>query len=585
MDINLIRHSLAHVLAKALLEIKPGSKLAIGPAIDNGFYYDLDVNGTLSTEDFKEIESKMNHTIKNNLAFEKSVMNIDEAISHYKTEGNIYKTELIEELKTKGETEVSFYKLGDFLDLCKGPHVENTKDIPKNIFKIDKLAGAYWRGDEKRPMLTRVYVLSFETKEILDNFIKQREEALKRDHRKLGAELDLFMISEDVGKGLPMLLPKGATIRRILERFCVDEEIKRGYQHVYTPVLGRTKLYEISGHLTHYKDSMYPIMDIDGTDYVLRPMSCPHHFMMYKYKPKSYRDLPVRYAEIASMYRKERSGELTGLIRCMGFNLADGHIICAPEQLKDEFSATIKLVEFIMKKLGLDEKTRYRASLKDDVKEKYVDDTEGWISSEKTLIEILDNCGKSYYVSKGDAAFYGPKLDIQLETVTGKDETIFTIQIDMTMAHRFELEYVDSDGTTKRPLIIHRSSIGCMERIIAFLIEHYEGSFPLWFAPIQVRLLSVADRHVEFVNSLYQKLLDSNIRVENDTRNESIGKKIREGRMQRIPYLCVIGDNELKDNTITVRNRETGEQKTYPINDFIDKILVEDKEKTLKLGL
>jgi len=583
LDITTIRHSLAHVMAKALLELRPGTKLAIGPSIDNGFYYDFEISGDFSTNNFLELEKKMKKILAENLNFEIEYKNIDEALSFYKKEDNIYKVEIIEDLKKQGVTDLSFYKLGSFIDLCKGPHVSSTKEIPKNIFKIDKLAGAYWRGDEKNPMLTRIYALCFETKEELEAYIKKRQEALLRDHRKLGIELDLYMIDEDVGKGLPMLLPKGATIRRILERFAVDEELKRGYQHVYTPVLGRTKLYEISGHLTHYKDSMYPIMDIEGVSYVLRPMSCPHHFMIYKNKPKSYRDLPVRYAEIASMYRKEKSGELSGLIRCMGFNLADGHVICTKDQLKEEFVKTIELVEFLMQKLGLSKITSYRASLKDETKEKYVADNDAWAFAEHTLLDILKNSKKEYYVSHGDAAFYGPKLDIQLETVTGKDETIFTIQIDMIMASRFNLEYVDSDGTYKKPIIIHRSSIGCMERILAFLIEHYAGAFPLWFAPVQVKLLSVSEKHNKYLDAIYDKLFDNNIRVEKDIRNESVGKKVREGILQKIPYLVIIGDQELQDNTVTVRNRDTQKQSILNKDEFINILIKSDKDKELEL--
>jgi len=585
LDITTIRHSLAHVMAKALLELRPGSKLAIGPSISNGFYYDLEIIGDFSTNNFIELENKMKKILKQDLKFEMHYKSIKEASDFYKAENNIYKIELIEDLEKQGEQSLSFYKLGDFVDLCKGPHVTSTKDIPKDIFKIDKLAGAYWRGDEKKPMLTRIYALCFETKEELETYISKREAALLRDHRKIGIELDLYMISEDVGKGLPMLLPKGATIRRILERFAVDEELKRGYLHVYTPVLGRTKLYEISGHLTHYKDSMYPIMDIEGVDYVLRPMSCPHHFMIYKNKPKSYRDLPVRYAEIASMYRKEKSGELTGLIRCMGFNLADGHVICTKDQLKIEFIKTIELVEFLMDKLGLSKITSYRASLRDELKEKYVADSSAWDFAESTLIDILNNTNKQYYVSHGDAAFYGPKLDIQLETVTGKDETIFTIQIDMIMADRFNLEYIDADGSAKKPIIIHRSSIGCMERILAFLIEHYAGAFPLWFAPVQVKLLSVSEKHDTYLDSIYNKLLENNIRVEKDTRNESIGKKIREARLQKIPYIIIIGDKEIENNTVTVRNRNTQNQNVLNSIDFINKIIKEDKDKVLELNI
>jgi threonyl-tRNA synthetase len=510
-------------------------------------------------------------------------MSMEEARRFFRDRKEDYKIELIDDLEADGEKEVTVYRHGGFVDLCKGPHVEHTGEIPAKAFNLDRIAGAYWRGDEKRPMLTRIYGLAFNTKEELDGYINQREEAMKRDSRKLGRELELFTASEVVGKGLPLLLPKGATLRRILERFIVDEELKRGYEHVYTPVLGRKELYEISGHWEHYQESMYPPIEVEGQPYVLRPMTCPHHFEIYRSKLRSYRDLPVRLAEISPMWRKEKSGELYGLIRVMGFHLADAHIFCTPDQLYDEFKGILDLINYGMKVLGLEDVCWYRASLHDDTKGKFVDNPEGWALSEKHLQAILEEQDRKYVLSIGDAAFYGPKLDVQIKTVSGKEETIFTNQIDMVLAERFDLEYTDADGQKKRPLILHRSSIGCLERTIAFLIEHYAGAFPTWLAPIQVRILTISDKQDAYAKKVRDRMLRSKIRVELDNRNESLNKKIREGRLQKIPYLIIIGDKEMEDGTVTARNRDTHKQSTLPADKFIEALVEEEKTYALEL--
>ncbi|MFW5782519.1 MAG: threonine--tRNA ligase [Candidatus Muiribacteriaceae bacterium] len=585
-DIEMIRHSLSHVLADAVQHLYPEAKLGIGPAIDDGFYYDFDIPEKIGPEEMKKIQSRMKKTLKNKVKrFNHETMSVEEAIKVFTDKGEKYKVELVEELRDKGETEVSIYRQGDWFDLCAGPHVEKMGDIPKNAWKLDRIAGAYWRGDEKNPMLTRIYGLAFETPEELEEYEKRREEAQKRDHRKLGKELELFMFSDLVGKGLPMLLPKGATLRRILERFIVDEEIRRGYEHVITPVLGKVDLYKVSGHWDHYQDSMYNPIDIEDEQFVLRPMTCPHHFEMYKHKMHSYNDLPRRFAEVSPLFRFEKSGELTGLIRLRNFTLADAHIICTEEQLRAEFKAVLQLLEYIMQTLGIMDKVWFRASLRDDEKDKYVDNPEMWQKSEKLLIEILDELGWKYEVAKGDAAFYGPKLDIQIKNVNGKDDTIITNQIDLFLAHKFGLEYVDSDGERKTPVIVHRSSVGCLERTMAFLIEHYAGAFPLWISPVQVRLLSLSEKLNDYAEEVYNKMFDAGIRVEKDIRNEKLGKKIREGRLARIPYLVIIGNQEKEDGTITVRNRDTGDQKSYKVDEVIDKLILDDKKRKLTLTL
>ena len=586
IDIEMIRHSLSHVLAEAVQKMFPGTKLGFGPAIDNGFYYDFEVPEKITPEHLKKIEKEMKKTLQNKKTeFIQSKMSIEEALKIFTGKGESYKVELIKELAAKGEKEVSIYTHNNWFDVCAGPHVEKMGDISQKIFSLDRIAGAYWKGDEKNQMLTRIYGLAFSTPEELEEYVKQREEAQKRDHRKLGKELELFMFSDVVGKGLPLLLPKGATLKRILERFIIDEELKRGYEHVSTPVLGKVDLYKMSGHWDHYKDSMYNPIDIEDEQFVLRPMTCPHHFMMYKNNLHSYNDLPRRFAEISPLFRFEKSGELTGLIRLRNFTLADAHIVCTEEQVEHEFTEVLKLLKYIMDSLGISDRVWYRASLSDSEKGKYVENPEMWEKSEKMLLRILDNLGWKYEIARGEAAFYGPKLDIQIKNVNGKDDTIITNQIDMVLADRFDLHYTDSDGQKKRPIIIHRSSVGCLERTMAFLTEYYAGAFPLWLAPVQLRLLSISDKLNDFTESVYQKFHQAGIRVEKDVRNESLGKKLREGRLMRIPYLAIMGYKEMENNQLTIRNRETGEQQTYDIEHVINTLILDDKKKNLELSL
>ncbi|MDY0091558.1 MAG: threonine--tRNA ligase [Candidatus Vecturithrix sp.] len=583
IDIMTARHSLSHVLAAAVKKACPECKLGIGPAIDEGFYYDflLPEGFTFSPEILQQIANEMKTIIKQEYGFERQNIGLSEARERFATEP--FKLELINKLEHEGETTVGTYQSGEFVDLCSGPHVNTTKDLKSVAWKLDRVSGAYWQGSEKNPMLQRIYALAFATKGELKDYIARREEAIKRDHRKLNEDLELFTFSELIGKGLPILLPNGATLRRVLERFIVDEELRRGYQHVYTPPMGRRKLYEVSGHWEHYQDAMYPPMEVSDDELVLRPMTCPHHFMIYQDKPRSYRDLPMRLAEISPQFRKEKSGELTGLIRVMMFTLADAHIFCTPAQLGDEFRAVVELVEYAMQRLGISEVISYRASLRDDAKDKYVDNPQMWQQGEATLIRILDDMGLKYVKSPGDAAFYGPKLDVQMRNTLGKEETVFTVQIDFCLPERFELTYVDDHGQKQTPVVIHRASIGCLERTIAFLTEYYAGAFPLWLAPVQAKILTITDQQIPYAKELEQRLLQTGIRAQNDSRNETIGKKIREGRLQRVPYLLILGEQEMEARTVAIRNRDSGNQQSVSFGQCIERIAQEHRSYSLIL--
>lgn len=578
-NIDTLRHSMAHVMACAVKNIYPDAKFGIGPAIENGFYYDFEFVETISDDDLPRIQKEMLSILRKGIPFERKEVSREECLVLFKEQK--YKLELIKELPANED--ITIYKLGDFIDLCRGPHVENTKDLPRNAHRLLNTAGAYWQGDENNPMLQRIYATSWNTKDELKDYLHRLEEAQKRDHRKLGAELELFTFSSGTGKGLPLLLPYGATLRRILERFIIDEEISRGYIHVNTPDMAPLDLYKTSGHWFHYKDSMYPPIEVDGVEYVLRPMACPHHFLIFKSKNRSYRDLPLRYAELASQFRKERSGTLTGLIRMMSFHLSDSHIICRLDQLEKEFSGAVDLAHHALKKLGLIDSISFRASLRDKSKDKYVDDDALWEKSETILFNALDKLGIDYEIGRGEAAFYGPKLDIQIKNVLGKEDTIITVQIDFVMPERFDLKYITSSNTFERPVVVHRSSIGCTERTMAFLIEHYTGAFPLWLAPVQVKILTVVDAVQEYAERIHKKLSNSDIRVEFDLRDETIGKKIREARYMRIPYLLIIGNKEKDTETVTVRNRDTGKQNTIPLEVFVNNIFNEASSRSLQL--
>jgi len=576
-----LRHSLAHLLAAAVLEIYPDTKNTIGPSIEDGFYYDFEFSSPISDKNLPKIEKKMKDILKSWKEFKSEEKSVKEAKEHFKN--NEYKIELIKEIHEKGE-KITFYTSGAFTDLCRGGHLENpSKEIIPDSFKLDRVAGAYWRGDEKNKMLTRIYGLAFETKEELETYINQREEAKKRDHKKLGKELDLFMFSETVGKGLPLFTPKGTTIRRELERFIVDEEIKRGYLHVMTPDIAKLDLYKKSGHYPHYKDSMYAPIKIDEEEFMLRPMTCPHHFELYLGKPHSYRELPMRIAELAQLYRYEQSGELMGLIRVRTFCLADAHIICASEeQAVEEISNALDLIEYITSVFGLklDIDYRYRLSLGDiNNTEKYYKNDAGWKKGEDLLRELMKNRKSNFEEAKDEAAFYGPKIDIQMKNAGGKEDTAFTVQYDFCMPERFDLSYTGEDGKSHRAFVVHRSSIGCIERIMALLIEKYAGAFPLWLSPVQVKIIPVRENHNEYAKQVYDLLKENNIRAELANEDGNLGGKVRDAKNNKIPYWIVIGDKEIEVNKVTLESRDTGQLGQMSKEELLTKLTQEIKDK------
>lgn len=562
-----LRHSLAHLLGAAVLELYPGSKLAIGPAIDDGFYYDIDFAGKISDKDLPAIESKMRELLKTWGKFEGREVSEKEAKKFFK--GNPYKEELIAELAEK-EEKITLYTSGEFTDLCRGGHVENASDIDPDGFKLSHIAGAYWRGSEKNPQLTRIYGLAFKTKGELQKHLTMIEESKKRDHKKLGLELDLFFIDEEVGKGLPMWTPKGTAIKIELENFTRALERKYGYEHISTPYLGSEKLYQTSGHLSYYKSSMYAPIDMDGDVFYLRPMACPHHIRMLLRKPISYNDLPIRYAEIADYNRYEKSGELMGMIRLRKFQLTDAHIFVSYEGLREEFKNVCALIQEGMQSLGLSDIISYRFSRRDpNNKDKYFSNDSMWEMAEKTMKEALDEIKIKYTEVEGEAAFYGPKLDIQAKNVNGKEDTLFTAQIDFLLPEKFDITYTDSDGTKKRPAMIHRSAIGALERTFAFLIEHYAGAFPLWLSPVQVAVLPISDNQAGWAQEVYKKLKDCGIRAEINNDNETLGKKIRAVELQKTPYLFIIGEKEMKAKTVAVRQRGKGDMGSMDIDTIL----------------
>ncbi len=571
-----LRHSAAHLLAQAVLELHPDTKLGVGPPIENGFYYDFDFSKPITEEDLAQIEQKMHEIAERGLDIVRLETSREEARALIEKMGQVpYKLELLDAIP-EGET-ISFYQQGDFIDLCRGPHIENTRDIKH--FKLLSLAGAYWRGDERNKMLTRIYGTAFFTQEELEEHLRRLEEARKRDHRKLGRELGLFMISPEVGSGLPMLLPKGATIRRVLEEFILQEEIRAGYQHVRTPEIANLNLYRTSGHYPYYKDSMYPPMVFeDGEELILRPMNCPHHFLIYKSEPRSYRDLPLRIGELGTVYRYEKSGELSGLIRVRCFTINDAHVFLRPEQIKAEVQHNIELIRKVYHRLSLHD-FWYRLSLRDPAnKEKYIDDDAMWETAEQALRDALDELGLEYVAVPGEAAFYGPKLDVEVRDCLGREWTISTVQLDFLMAHRFDLEYTGEDGKPHRPVIIHRAPIGSFERMMGFLIEHYAGAFPLWLAPIQVVAIPIADRHMDYALKVHESLREAGFRVEVDKRRETLGYKIRYHQTQKVPYMLIIGDKEMEGELVAVRSRESGDLGQMPIAQFIEHLRQESGE-------
>lgn len=573
--LDIMRHSAAHVMAQALNRLHPGIQLGVGPTIDNGFYYDTYQEHPISEEEFPAIEKEMKKIISEDLPFEREVVSRSEALQIFQADP--FKVELIEDLP-EDET-ITIYHQRDFVDLCAGVHLPSTGKI--KVFQLLSVAGAYWRGDSDNQMMQRVYGTAFFSQKDLDAYLKEREEARERDHRRLGAELDLFMISQEVGQGLPIWLPKGATIRRIVERYITDVEVSLGYDHVYTPIMAKTDLYKTSGHWEHYYEDMFPPMDMgDGEELVLRPMNCPHHMIIYKNDIRSYRELPIRIAELGQMHRYEKSGALTGLQRVREMTLNDAHIFVRPDQIKEEFLRVVELVEAVYKDFNITD-YKFRLSYRDpEDTEKYFDDDAMWENAESMLKEAMDEGGYDYYEATGEAAFYGPKLDIQIKPAGGSEETLSTVQLDFLLPERFDLTYVGEDGQDNhRPVVIHRGVVSTMERFVAYLIEEYKGAFPTWLAPTQAVLIPVSlDAHSDAVEKIYQKLRDNGFRVEMDLRNEKLGYKIRSAQTSKVPYQLVIGDKEIEEGAVNVRPYGSKNQMSLPLDEFIQ-MMKEDIER------
>lgn len=562
------RHTCSHILAQAVKNIYPTVQLAIGPAVKDGFYYDFDFKTPITQADFEKIEAEMKSIIKADMPIVKQTVSRQEAEKLIKKMKQTYKMELLSDIP-EGE-EITFYTQGDFTDLCAGPHLASTGKV--KCFKLTSLTGAYWRGNEKNKMLTRIYGTAFDKKSDLEEYLNKLEEAKKRDHNKLGRELGLFMTDENIGQGLPLLMPKGAKIVQIMQRFVEDEEEKRGYLLTKTPIMSKNNLFITSGHWDHYKDKMFYIgeEDVDDEILCLRPMTCPFQFTIYKNGLKSYRDLPLRYAETATLFRKEASGEMHGLTRVRQFTLADGHIVCTPDQLEDEFFDAVDLIKFMLKTFELENDVTYRFSRWDPANaDKYVGTAADWEKTESVMKKILDDLNIEYTEAWGEAAFYGPKLDVQGTNVHGKEDTLFTVQLDFALAERFDMIYIDENGEKARPLIIHRSSIGCYERTLAMLIEKYNGAFPLWMAPEQVRVLSLTDRTADNAKAVARELTAAGLRANADVRSEKLGKKIREAQLEKVPYVLVIGDKEAEQGVVAVRQRTEGDLDTMQVSDFI----------------
>ena len=576
--VSVLRHTASHVMAQAVLRLYPNTKLAIGPFIENGFYYDFDFESPVTMADAAKIEAEMAKIAAEKLPLTRFLLPRDKALEEMRDQP--YKQELIRDLP-EGE-EISFYTQGEFTDLCAGPHLASTAEVKH--FKILSVTGAYWRGNEKNKMLTRLYATAFTKKQELDDYLLQLEEAKKRDHNKLGRELELFTTSDVIGQGLPILLPKGARVVQLLQRFVEDEEQKRGWLLTKTPFMAKSDLYKISGHWDHYKDGMFVLGDEEKDDevYALRPMTCPFQYQAYLNRPRSYRDLPLRYNETSTLFRNEASGEMHGLIRVRQFTISEGHLMCRPDQLEDEFRRCLDLCMFMLKTIGLQDDVSYRFSQWDpNDRAKYIGTEEQWDEAQGMMKRILDHLEIPYKIGIGEAAFYGPKLDIQIKNVHGKEDTLITIQIDQMLAEQFNMEYTDKDGTKKRPYIIHRTSIGCYERTLALLIEKYAGAFPTWLAPVQVKVLNITDRTDKTCREIMEKLQEAGLRAEYDDRNEKIGYKIREAQMEKVPYMLVVGDREAEEGKVSVRFRKEGDIGTMTLEDFITRITEEIVSKRL----
>ncbi|MEG6590147.1 threonine--tRNA ligase [Paenibacillus barengoltzii] len=565
--LEIMRHSCAHLMAQAVKRLYGNKevKLGVGPVIEDGFYYDMDLEHPLNPEDLQKIEKEMERIIGENLPITRREVSREEALAIYTELGDPYKLELIRDLPE--DSVISIYDQGEFFDLCRGPHVPSTGKI--KVFKLLSVAGAYWRGDSKNKMLQRVYGTAFMKKADLDHHLHMLEEAKKRDHRKLGKELNIFTFNNLVGQGLPIWLPKGATVRRTLERYIVDIEERLGYQHVYTPVLGNVDLYKTSGHWEHYQEDMFPKMAIDTEEFVLRPMNCPHHMMVYKSDMRSYRDLPIRIAELGMQHRYEMSGALTGLHRVRSMTLNDAHIFCRLDQIKDEFKRVLDLIKQVYNDFGIHE-YRFRLSYRDPQDtEKYYQNDEMWNTAQRMLREVVEEAGLPFFEAEGEAAFYGPKLDVQIKTALGKEETLSTVQIDFLLPERFELEYVGDDGQKHRPVVLHRGILGTMERFTAFLLENFAGNLPLWLAPVQAKVLPVSSNFDAYARQVEDKLRAAGIRAESDLRNEKLGYKIREAQLEKLPYMLVVGENEQSAGTVSVRKRGQGDLGAKAVEEVI----------------
>ncbi|MBS8265165.1 threonine--tRNA ligase [Mesobacillus boroniphilus] len=573
--LEILRHSSAHLMAQAIKRLYKDVNLGVGPVIEGGFYYDIDMEHSLSPEDLPEIEKEMKKIINENIEIVRKEVSREEAVKFFKELDDPYKLELIEAIPA--DEKVTLYEQGDFVDLCRGVHVPSTGKLKE--FKLLSIAGAYWRGDSDNKMLQRIYGTAFFKKEDLKEHLRLLEEAKERDHRKLGKELNLFTNSQKVGQGLPLWLPKGATIRRIIERYIVDKEVSLGYDHVYTPVMGSVDLYKTSGHWDHYQENMFPVMEMENEQLVLRPMNCPHHMMVYKNSIHSYRELPIRIAELGTMHRYEMSGALAGLQRVRGMTLNDAHLFVRPDQIKEEFKRVVELVLEVYKDFDMNDYS-FRLSYRDpEDKEKYFDDDQMWEKAQAMLKEAMDEMGLEYFEAEGEAAFYGPKLDVQVKTALGKEETLSTVQLDFLLPERFDLTYIGEDGKHHRPVVIHRGVVSTMERFVAFLIEEYKGAFPTWLAPVQAQIIPVSPAvHYDYAREIKEKLKAEGFRVEIDGRDEKIGYKIREAQMQKVPYMLVVGDNEVADKAVNVRKYGEQKSETIAFDEFLESFRKEAKK-------
>jgi threonyl-tRNA synthetase len=572
-DLETLRHSTAHVMAAAVLDLFPGTAVGIGPATDEGFYYDFDFrNGSRPTEDdLSRIEGRMREIVKAATAFVKEEVPKAEALELFRQRNQPYKVELVEEKVT--EPTARLYRTGDFVDLCLGPHVPDAGQL--GAFRLLSIAGAYWKGSEKNPMLTRIYGTAFPTEAELEAHLKRLEEAAQRDHRKLGKELDLFMIDDMAGRGLPLWLPKGATVRRVLEQYIVRRELRAGYQHVRTPDIARLELYKQSGHWARYRDSMYAPSKMEDEEWQLRPMNCPHHIRIYQRRAHSYRELPVRLAELGTVYRYEKSGEVSGLIRVRAFTINDAHIFCRPDQVTQEFEGVVQLILNVYKALGVQD-FYFRLSLRDDSSHKWMGDPAVWELAQNAARAALQAGGHKFVEAPGEAAFYGPKLDVQIKDAIGREFSLSTNQIDFLMPEAFGLEFIDADQQAKRPVMIHRAPIGSFERFMAYLIELYGGAFPVWLAPVQVVFIPIADRHLAGVEAIADRFRDHDLRVDVDGRGERMQAKIRDAQLQKVPYMAVVGDRELESGQVNVRSRDSG-QEALAVDAFLDRLQREDQ--------